>query len=338
MKVAFVGQMEYDRVHFESDLDDLYEVKPFQMRWNAPPEYYQDLIMYRPDLTFVFRGELLPIPVVEQLTGIKIGMSTETMPKIIDGNLIYTHESLSRFKFFLDIFNRPFDAIFHHDESSKSFFESQGLQLSGFKPLPIATDTWQSVNTVPHRGILFIGRSTPHREQFLAPLKRDFDLLHVAHGFPGPKGATERDFLPLISNFHVALNIHTENEIAWEPRVQQLLSCGALVVSEPISPNPYLVAERDFLSVNSPEAMYRVCDEVLQNPAGFSHVNRNGLEQVQKHMNAKLTFSRLFSEIMSGVYQRAVFIPALSRIELLSVALEIPGLDHLVQRAIYRHA
>lgn len=338
MKVAFVGQMEYYRFHFESDLDDLYEVRSFQMRWCAPPDYYKDLLMYSPDLTFVFRGELLPIAVVEQLPGIKIGMSTEAMPKIIDGNLVYTHDSLSRFKFFLDIFNRPFDVIFHYDESSKSFFQSQGIQLSGFQPLPIATDTCKPVNTVPQRDILFLGRSTPHRDGFLEPLKRDFDLLHIAHGLPGPKGVIERDFLPLISNFHVALNIHAENEISWEPRIQQMLACGALVVSEPISPNPYLLADRDFLCVNSPEAMYQVCEEVLHNPARFSHLRRNGLEQVQKHLNAKLTFPNLFSEIMSGVYQPARFIPALSRVELLSVALEIPGLDHLVDRAIYRHA
>lgn len=308
MKLAFVGQMEYFRFHFEDDLNELYDVKKFHLRWFDPPaDYYEDLVAFRPDFTVVFRGEFLPTALLPRLSGIKIALSSEPMPKLVDGKPIHTADSLSRFQLFLTIFDRPFDFIFHYDQSSESFFHSQGVHLSGFIPLPIATETLKPLAVAPWRDILFFGRSTPRREDFLALLKREFDILHIAHGFPGPHGSIERDFLPVVSSFRIALNIHCENELSWEPRVQQMLACGGLVVSEPLPPNPYLVAGRDYLVATSPAALYEICRDILREPAKYSHIRNSGLEQVQKHLTSKSVFPKLFSEIAGGVYPRPRF-------------------------------
>ena len=64
------------------------------------------------------------------------------------------------------------------------------VQLSGFVPLPIATETLKPLGTDPWRDILFFGRSTARREAAMGLLKREFDVLHIAHGFPGPNGTT----------------------------------------------------------------------------------------------------------------------------------------------------
>lgn len=311
MKVAFVGQMEYFRFHFEDDLNDLYEVRKFQLRWFDPPaDYYEDLVAFRPDVTVAFRGEFLPAALFPRLSGIKIALSSEPMPKILDGELVHTADSLGRFRRFLTIFDRPFDFIFHYDQASESFFHSQGVHLSGFIPLPIAINTLKPLPASPWRDILFFGRSTPHREHFLALLKREFDVLHIAHGFPGPHGTIERDFLPIVSSFHVALNIHAEHELSWEPRVQQMLACGALVVSEPISPNPYLVAGRDFLVTTSPEDLYETCREILKDPTRYSHVRTSGLEQVRKRLSARSVLPDLFNRLVAGAFPPPRFTPA----------------------------
>jgi hypothetical protein len=225
---------------------------------------------------------------------------------------MHTADSLRRFELFKTIFERRLDYIFHYDQSSESFFQGQGVQLSGFVPLPIATRTLKPGATVASRDILFFGRSTPHREEFLGMLKRDFDILHIAHGFPGPNGVIEKDFLPVISRFRVALNIHAENELSWEPRMQQMMACGVLVVSEPISPNSYLVAGRDYLCVTSPAELYETCQQVLSEPAKFAHIRDSGLEQVRARLDARTVFTNLFSSIAAGAYQPARFVPELA--------------------------
>jgi hypothetical protein len=314
-KLAFVGQKEYFRFHFENDLDGFYEVKKFQWRSDAPVDYYEDVIAFKPDLTVIFRAELVPAGLFTRLSVTKIAISSEPMPKIIEGNLMHTADSLRRFELFKTIFERRLDYIFHYDRSSESFFQSQGVQLSGFIPLPIATRTLKPVSTVASRDILFFGRSTPHREEFLGMLKRDYDILHIAHGFPGPNGVIEKDFLPVISNFRVALNIHAENELSWEPRMQQMMACGILVVSEPISPNSYLVAGRDYLCVTSPAELNETCREVLSNPKKFAHIRDSGLEQVRTRLDARTVFTDLFGNIAAGAYKPARFAKDESRTE-----------------------
>jgi hypothetical protein len=334
MKVAFVGQMEYFRFHFENDLDDIYEVRPFQLTWNSPPGYYDVLIDFAPDLTLVFRGEFLPVEVVRALSGIRISMSTEPMPKILNGHLIYTADSLSRFKIFLGTFDRPYDYVFHFDASSRSFFETQGIQLSGFCPFPIATDLYKPIDVIPHRDIVFFGRSTSHRESYLGLLKRDFDTLHVVHGMPGPNEVVDFNFLRLISSFHIALNLHPENEPSWEPRIQRMMACGLLVVSEPISPNPYLMPGRDFLCANSPAELYQLCHEVVRHPASYAHIRKSGFDQVQAHLRAKDVFPKLFADVIHGKYSLPNAAPLKWRLDLLSAALKTSGMESLVNLAL----
>src|ERR1700741_64962 len=112
MRVAFVCQMEYFRFHFEDDLNDLYDIRKFQLKWTeTSPDYYQHLVAFQPDLTVVFRGELLPAEVLRRLSGIKIAISSEPMPKIVEGRLVQTADSQARFQLFLTIFERSFDFI-----------------------------------------------------------------------------------------------------------------------------------------------------------------------------------------------------------------------------------
>ena len=90
----------------------------------------------------------------------------------INSKFDYTSDSVNRFKFFLRFSERKFDFTFHFDEASRSFIELMGIRLSGYQPLPVATQTWRPPSSpIPKKwDIVFLGRSTPHRERFFGPL------------------------------------------------------------------------------------------------------------------------------------------------------------------------
>lgn len=338
MRIAFVGQQEYFGCHYETDLDDLYDVRRFQLRFGAGVEYYRELLDFRPDITIAFRGELLPIALVDELSGIRISFSTEPMPKILDHKLHHTSDSLGRFTNFLDVFERSYDFVFHYDESSRNFFESQGIRLSGFFPLPIATETYKPISIEKTRDILFFGRSTEHRERILGPLKRDFDVLHLAHGWPGMHSHMVADFVRSIASFRVCLNLHAENELSWEPRVQQLLSCGALVISDRLSPNNYLVPGRDYLEATDPEGFYQICQDILADVGGVKAIRESGHKLVTETLSAQTWFPKLFDSISERKFSEATFERCCLDVNALHAVLDCPGFAHVGQFVSLRNA
>ena len=64
-------------------------------------------------------------------------------------------------------------------------------------PIPVADRLFAPVRRIdgPPR-MLFVGRSTPHRESFLARTKAEFDLLHVAFGVGAAERSTDAMSLP----------------------------------------------------------------------------------------------------------------------------------------------
>ena len=134
--VAFIAQPEYFDFHYKEVLEDMYTVRYFPNSFSENPNFFASLVEFDADINIFFRGELVPIEVLNSLEGIKINLSSEPFPKIINNSLIYTEDSLNRFEFFLRIFERPYDYIFHYDEVSKIFLENQGIELSGYFPFP----------------------------------------------------------------------------------------------------------------------------------------------------------------------------------------------------------
>lgn len=330
LKIAFVGQEEYFKTHYESDVDDSCNVRSFQLRWGGGAEYYKHLFEFTPDITVVFRGECMPVEAIERLAGIRIAYSTEPLPKILNSNFRYTADSLGRFKQFLHTFDRPYDYVFHYDEASRSFLENQGVVLSGYGALPIATVAYRPVKGDKTRQILFLGRSTEHRETILGPLKRDFDVLHLAHGWPGAERHNLSEFLRCVSSFVISLNLHAENEISWEPRAQQCMACGALVVSEKISQNDILQPGTHFIEASDAENFYRACRDILADPIRYETVRMAGLAQVQKRLAAKTWWPTFFDNVLSEAFGRPSLESARLRLGLLDIVVKYPSLDYLL--------
>lgn len=331
-KVAFVAQPEYFQCHYGGDLDNLYDVVSFRMTFSGRPEDFRAVMEFDADINVFFRGEFVPDPVLESLSGIRVNLSTEPFPKLLDEEFIYTSDSISRVKTFLGIVDKKFDYIFHYDEASREFLEKQGIHLSGYFPLPIAIQTYRPLDIAKEHDLFFIGRSTEHRERFFGPLKRDFDFLHIAHGITGQK------LLPYLSSARFAVNVHAEDELSWEPRIQLSLACGTLMVSEPISPNTIIRPGREFIEVQTPSELYEVGREIISNPEAFESIRLSGFERVRQYLSADKAFQALFEGLTNGNFERPVFEKKRLRLEPLELCAQYNGFDHILDELKNRHA
>jgi hypothetical protein len=333
-KVAFVGQPEFFQMCYENDLDDLYEVGSFPLRFDpaldmqADSSTMRDLIAFKPDITIFFRSDYISSKLLEALSGIKIGYSTEPFPKFIKNKFYYTMDSIRRFKSFLRTAERKFDFVFHYDEASREFIEMMGIRLSGYQPLPVATRKWHPPSDPPSKSwdIVFIGRSTEHRERFFGPLKRDLQFLHIAHGITGT------DAMPYYHAARIVLNVHAEPELSWEHRVQTVMACGALVVSEPLSPNSYLVPGRHYVEASSPQDLHDECRKILSRESAYEPMRVAARKIVDERLSARTVFPGLLAACASGEFPKPAY--ALHRVRLtpLEVCAEYNGFEHLLDQ------
>jgi len=297
-KIAFVGQPEYFRFIYENDLDNFADVKEFKLIYTMGLYEFIDLLSFDADYNFFFRGEFVPNKVLENLTGVKINLSSEPFPRRIDNKIEFTRDSLNRFAAFRKIRNKPFDFVFHYDKSSLNFMQKDGLFLSGEFAFPVATNTYKPMKLDKKWDLLFVGRSTQHRESIFNPLKHHFDFLHIAHGI------WSADLVELINQSRICLNVHAEAEISWEPRLQMLLACDAFVISEPITPNDYYQPGIDYIEITRNGKWAEVVKYYLNNPEERQKIAENGYQRTLELLDSKIVFKALISDINSGTYPK----------------------------------
>lgn len=300
MKVAFVSQPEYFRFCYEKDLDTLWEVREFPFHFGMDEAGLDSLIAYAPEVTFFFRGEFVPQAVLKKLSGIKIAISSEPFPRDLNGRIEYTLDSVKRYLDFRSRIRRlPYDYVFHYDVASLDYMAKDGIHCSGAFPFPVATNTYRPNTGMPNAwDIFFIGRSTEHRERFFGPLKHHRQFLHICHGIFGPP------LIDYIQKAKVNLNVHAEDEISWEPRMQMLLAAGAFVISEPITPNAILRPGIDYIEARTPAEMYALADYYLARDAEREAIAESGRNRVTECLAAKTNFPGLIEAIRRGDYQR----------------------------------
>lgn len=297
-KIAFIGQPEYFRFIYEKDLDEISEVKEFKLTYTMEKKDFEELLNYSAEINFFFRGEYIPDEVLQNLSGIKVNLSSEPFPRQINKKLEYTKDSLNRYLEFRKIRNKAFDYIFHYDHASLDFMYNDGLILSGEFAFPVATNVYKPKKTKNKWDLFFIGRSTVHREIFFGQLKHYYNFLHIAHGVFGP------DLINYINSSSINLNVHAENEISWEPRIQMLLATGAFVISERITPNSYLRPNIDYIEVTSQYDMFEAVKYYLHNPEKRQTISKNGFLRVRELLNSRVVFKNFIHDICIGKYNK----------------------------------
>jgi len=293
-RIAFVGQPEYFNCLYGNALDAFYRVGKFNLVWGGAWYYYAPLIDFDPDIAFFFRPEMYGAELLGRLRGKKVALSSEPVPHYEGETLIQNSDTRARLDSLMGARGR-FDHFFHFNPSSVRFLREQGLALDGEFVFPVDTDMYRPVALEKKWDAVFFGRSTSHREKILGPLKRDFSVLHVAHG------VFDEEFVRLVNQCRIGLNIHVEPDPSWEHRIQNMMACGIPVMTERIIGNDaYLQAGKDYIEFKEPRDFWNKFYYYLCNEGDRAVIARNGLKAVRSKLAAKEVFPELIERILAG--------------------------------------
>jgi Glycosyl transferases group 1 len=299
MKIAFISQPEYFRFCYENDLANAHLIREFPFYFGMKDDELKDLLDFNADFNFFFRGEFFPEALLLQLDGKKVALSSEPFPRIIENKLEFSVDSIKRYLVFRSrIRTRKFDYVFHYDQASVEVMKQDGIHVSGAFPFPVATKTYLYKQVEKKWDFFFIGRSTLHRERYFGSLKHYFKFLHICHGMFGV------ELLDFIHQSAICLNVHAEDEISWEPRLQMLLASGAFVISEPITPNSFLRPGIDFIEAFSPSDMRQKAAYYLEHPEERNIIAISGRSRVEELLSCENNFPQLISDITTRAYPR----------------------------------
>ena len=158
-------------------------------------------------------------------------------------------------------------------------------------PIPVADRVYG-----PPAGDLtvFVGRSSTHRESFLGPVKHDFDVVHVAHGFAGER------LIALLRESAIVINLHNEPYPTFENRVPMALAAGALVVSEPLSPTHGLKPAADYVEIRTPWDLWRIIATARRSPEAFAATRAAGRREAER-FRASTVFPALVRDVLATV-------------------------------------
>jgi len=298
LDVAFISQPEYFRFMYENELDGIANVREFSYKFNMTKMDFSELLEYDPDLVIVFRGEFFPEEVLNELTGIKVNLSSEPFPRQIEEKYEFSNDSLCRFNLFSNIKKRSFDYIFHYEAASLEFLSKVGFKLSGEFVFPVSRSIYKKKKMPTLWDLFFVGRSTLHREKFFSKLKHNYNFLHICHGIWGV------GLVDYLNQSKILLNVHAEDEISWEPRMQMLLATGKLVISEKITPNRFLAPGKDYIEVSTPNQMFEAVQYYLNREEEREQIVYNANKKIEKYFDSKKIFNQFFRDIVSGEYPR----------------------------------
>jgi hypothetical protein len=296
LRVAFVGQGVYFRqCSLEREANG---VQPtfIDFRAGAPSgPLLGALRELDPDVVIVFRPEIIPHGLFDSLRALTIGYLTEPLPRTGDSK----HPDLHARMWWLEqVDPRNFDRIVSFDPLIAETAE-RVVNVWRSLAIPVAKSMFIDVHerSDPPR-MLFIGRSTEHREQLLAPLKRSYPvLMHFGHGLQGE--ALRR----LLGRSDVQLNLHNNPYPSFENRVCIALAAGHLVISEPLSPSYGLQPGRDHLVVQSAEELQHLAEELLGDRNAFIDVQRAGRAAAESFCASRV-YPQLVHEAIADVAQR----------------------------------
>src|SRR3954453_13720543 len=171
----------------------------------------RDLRAAQPDLVCVFRPELIPKGALHGLDALTLGFLTGPLPREAEGA---PHDDLARRLWELEQVDATNFARIVAFDPLIAPAASGSLDVWRSIPLPVGDRYYRDVT--PLRGkprLLFVGRSTPHRERVLMDVKHHHDLLHLAFGV----GAGELE--QALDEHDVGINVHNQDYPSFENRV-----------------------------------------------------------------------------------------------------------------------
>jgi hypothetical protein len=295
LRVAFVGQGVFFRqCALELPAGGL-EPTFLDFRAAAAPEpLLARLQELDPDVVLVFRPEIVPPDLFDSLRALTIGYLTEPLPRSGGGE----HPDLKQRMWWLEQVDAGnFDRIVSFDPLIAETASSV-LPIWRSLPIPVADSLFMEVRerTSPP-SLLFVGRSTEHREQLLTPIKRTYPIWHIGHGLFGEQ------LLRFLRRADVQLNLHNNHYPSFENRVCLALAAGHLVISEPLSPRHGLQPGIDYLEAENAEQLGGLVDELFADPGTFMDMQRAGRCQAER-FRASRVYPALVRDALADVAER----------------------------------
>lgn len=292
MRVAFVGQsVFFAQCSLERPADGVQPTFVDFRSGAAPEPLLARLQEIDPDVVLVFRPEIVPEGLFDGLRAHTIGYLTEPLPRAAGDD----HPDLqARLRWLTEVDPRNFDRIVCFDPLiAQTAASVLGVWLS--LPIPVADSLFADVRerARPPR-LLFVGRSTEHREQLLAPVKRGHPIVHIGHGLFGERLAR------FMERTDVQLNLHNNPYPSFENRVCMALAAGHLVISERLSPRHGLEPGRDYLDFERAEQLVELVEQLAGDPNAYLDVQRSGRERAEQ-FRASRVYPRLLREAIEDI-------------------------------------
>lgn len=295
LRLAFVGQ----RVYFGSCAleDPAGGVDPrfFDLEPSAPAhELRTALLDFRPDVVIAFRPDMVPAGALHGVEAVRIGWLTEPLPRPGTDPELAHPDLRARLEALQALDGSQFERLISFDPLIAPTADAVAPVWRSL-PLPVSDRVFAPVRSQPSAPrILFVGRSTPHREAFLGPLKHDFDVLHLAHGVTGTRLGE------FMAGADIAVNLHNEPYPTFENRVQTSLAAGLLVLTEPLSPLHGLRPGVHLLEARTPGEAWELALRAARTPDAFLAVRHAGRRAAER-FQASRVYPRLAREALADV-------------------------------------
>jgi hypothetical protein len=296
-RVAFVGQSTFfEACSLEPEAGAQVGIESAFFEYRDGEEIdgvLDELAALDPDITVIFRPEILPRGAFHDLPGAVLGFLTEPLPRREDGapghaDLERRLGDLRR----LDPGN--VDRVVTFDPMIAAA-ASEVVPVWRSVPLPVADRFYRPVgDSAPHPKALFVGRSTAHREEFLAEAKEEGEVLHLAFGVDA--GHLQE----LMAGHDIAVNIHNEPYPTFENRVCLHLAAGQLLISEPISPAHGLEAGIDYLEASDGAVLAEMLGRLRYMPGVWRDVRLRGRQKAELY-RASRVYPRILFDLMADM-------------------------------------
>jgi hypothetical protein len=227
------------------------DYRKYRHRLGAPLAAVPDF-----DCFFLQRGERFPLSVVAAIRRPRIYWASELVARRRD------QDRLLRSGLFDHVFFRTPDCIATAVARGWCEPDRCSVLLSSFDPM-----VHRPLGTAKDIDVLFVGALTPRRERWVAALSRRHTVTTAT--------AFGEDLVGLINRARIVLNIHAEDFLDTETRVYEVLGCGTLLVTEPLSSeNPFSAG--NLVVCSTPDEMGKAIDRFLGDAAARERVARQG--------------------------------------------------------------
>jgi hypothetical protein len=282
LRLAFIGQHEYFGYTALQETAAGVEPRFFHLHHGGKLEsVLPSLQAFAPDVVLAYRPELYEAGAFDDIDAITIGYLTEPLPR---PDRPPHADQADRLRQLHASDPNNFDRICSYDPYIEQA-ASEVFEIWRSFPIPVADGEFSTAPLKAPAGepvLLFAGRGTPHRNQFLDGLKKDFDVVHLAHG------VTDERMAPFLAEADIAINLHNHPYLNYENRVSHSLAAGLAVISEPLSPRWGLVPGSDYLEVSDRWDLYDAVVALAATPDALRTMRINARRKAERFRASRI--------------------------------------------------